>query len=221
MKRRNKTKKPKYGMNRKFLVQKATSDNRDEYSQEDSDEDNNADSLWEEVDSLGEELKERKYYSIKDGIVIDNIPHNKSFEVCRILGLINLDGIEILLEAGVLDKRFLDSGTNTSASSIRKDVLRIRYSASSIVIKAKEIHKIAIIAPDANVSYIENFKVAHSFKVKMPQILEGVIKCNNPNCVSVYASNVNPKFVLKEGLCEYECYFCKSQLKKEDYSLMK
>ena len=202
---------------------------------EDSEEEDNVSSsgIWEDVDDLGEELRKRKYYSIKKGIVIDNIPQNKSFEVCKILGIPR--GEEVFIEVGVLDEDLqIDSssgiaqkGSKDSKAIIKKkDIIRIKDAD----IKEKELNKIAIVAPYAEVAYIDHFKVSHTSKIRLPKILEGVVKCNNHNCVSVCASGVSSKFMTfqyensistgNEYKVKLVCHYCRSIINSEDVELI-
>ena len=50
--------------------------------------------------------------------------------------------------------------------------------------REEEINKIALIAPDATINVIRDYKVVEKYNVTLNDTLRGIIRCNNPKCVS-------------------------------------
>jgi len=49
-----------------------------------------------------------------------------------------------------------------------------------------EVNKIAILAPNATVSIIKNYKVKQKITVKLPEELVGVLNCTNPSLLFAF-----------------------------------
>lgn len=48
----------------------------------------------------------------------------------------------------------------------------------------EELNKIALIAPNATINIVKNAEVVEKQKVTLPEIIEGIVYCTNPNCIS-------------------------------------
>jgi len=106
---------------------------------------------------------------IKEGTVIDHIRAGEALRVLQILGITGKEG-EIVSVA-----------MNVPSSKIgKKDVLKV----ANRFLKIEETDKLALIAPQATVNIIKNYKVAEKRKVELPSVFKGLLKCPNPTCVS-------------------------------------
>ncbi|NIN67514.1 MAG: aspartate carbamoyltransferase regulatory subunit, partial [Anaerolineae bacterium] len=45
----------------------------------------------------------------------------------------------------------------------------------------REVDKIALIAPAATINIIRNFSVAEKYKVQVPAVARGILRCANPS----------------------------------------
>ncbi|HDN83199.1 MAG TPA: aspartate carbamoyltransferase regulatory subunit [Candidatus Altiarchaeales archaeon] len=110
-----------------------------------------------------------KIRNIKNGISIDHIDAGKAPQVLRILGI---------------DENFKDSVTLAmnvfSHKMKKKDIVKVENRDLDV----EEINKIAIVAPNATINWIKDFKVVRKEKVKLPKEIVSIIKCPNPSCVS-------------------------------------
>ncbi|RLI94840.1 MAG: aspartate carbamoyltransferase regulatory subunit [Candidatus Altiarchaeales archaeon] len=110
-----------------------------------------------------------KIRNIRNGISIDHINAGKAPEVLKILGI---------------DRGFTDSVTlamNVSSSKMKKkDIVKVENRDLDL----NEINKISIIAPNATINWIKDYKVIKKEKVKLPKELVGIIKCPNPACIT-------------------------------------
>ncbi len=136
------------------------------------------------------ELKIRK---IKQGTVIDHIPPGKSLKVLRILGISEKTPYIVSI------------GMNVPSKKIgKKDIVKVENKELS----EKETNKLALVAPDATINIIEDYKVTKKYKVSLPSIIEGIIKCPNPNCISNY-ERIPSKFIVeKRKPLKLRCYYC-------------
>lgn len=139
---------------------------------------------------------------IKDGTVIDHITSGHALDVAKILGITALRASVVTIAMNVTSKRLR-----------HKDMVKIegRFLASS------EIDKIALLAPHATVNIIKDYKVVEKMQVKLPDAIKGIIKCDNPSCVSNSNEPVQSKFyVEKEEPLRLKCHYCGHVMEKED-----
>lgn len=129
--------------------------------------------------------------SLKKGIVIDHIKRGLGI---KIFNLLHLDEIE--------DEVALILNAN-SPSQGRKDIVKI---ANNFDIN---LDAVAIIAPEATVNFIEDEKVVEKKQLELPEVSKGILKCQNPTCVSTTERNIESKFILidrEEKM--YKCAYC-------------
>ena len=136
--------------------------------------------------------KELKVSAIENGTVIDHIPSEKVFQVIRILNL-NENNNMVLF------------GTNLESSKMgKKGIIKV----SNKFFQADEINKIALVAPNATLIIIKNFKVTEKTKVQVPDAVEKIVKCFNPNCIT-NIEEVTTKFtVVDKEQMRLKCHYC-------------
>jgi len=106
---------------------------------------------------------------IKDGTVIDHIPSGKALEVLRILGIRRGSRERVSMAMNVESKKMK-----------RKDIVKVEGK----FISEEELNRISLIAPDATINIIENFEIRRKFRVRIPERVEGLLRCPNGNCIS-------------------------------------
>ena len=112
--------------------------------------------------------KERLVAAIENGTVIDHIPSEKTYEVANILGLQNLDTVVTI-------------GYNYLSKKIgRKGIIKIENKFFT----DEEISRLSVVAPHVVLNIIRNYEVVEKKKVETPDELRGIVKCNNPKCVT-------------------------------------
>jgi aspartate carbamoyltransferase regulatory subunit len=78
---------------------------------------------------------------------------------------------------------------------------------------AREIDKIALIAPTVTVNVIRNYNVAEKHRVTLPDRAVGILKCGNPNCISNTKEPVESEFVVRsKSPLRVFCRFCDREL---------
>ena len=135
---------------------------------------------------------------IKNGTVIDHITPGEGLTVIRILGI--QDGTNVT---------FTVATNVTSSRGGRKDMVKIE---NRELVKP-EVDKIALIAPDAKISIIRDFKVVAKKPVEVPSDIVGVIKCPNPNCISNTREPAQSKFVVHPR--GFRCQYCDTIISRE------
>lgn len=135
---------------------------------------------------------------IKNGTVIDHITPGEGLTVIRILGI--QDGTNVT---------FTVATNVTSSRGRRKDMVKIE---NRELVKS-EVDKIALIAPDAKISIIREFKVVAKKSVEVPSDIVGVIKCPNPNCISNTREPAQSRFVVHPR--GFRCRYCDTIISRE------
>ncbi len=132
---------------------------------------------------------------IRYGTVIDHIPVGRALTVLRILGVRPEGGYRIAILMNVESRKIG-----------RKDIVKIE----NLEIGVEETNKIALIAPEATVNIVRDYKVDVKRKVKPPQEVKGILKCINPTCITRQDREpVTPVFrMVSSTPLEYQCAYC-------------
>lgn len=139
---------------------------------------------------------------IKDGTVIDHIRGGYALDVIKILGITGKEKRVITIAVNVPSKRFKV-----------KDIVKIEGRA----LNSQEVNRIALVAPHASINIVHNYKVDEKLEVKLPNIIEGIIKCVNPCCVSNSDEPISSKFYVKnEEPLLLKCHYCGITLEQPD-----
>lgn len=139
---------------------------------------------------------------IKDGTVIDHIASGHALDVAKILGITGRRAGVVTIAMNVPSKRLR-----------HKDMVKIegRFLATS------EVDKIALLAPHASINIVKDYKVVEKQRVKLPDLIRGIVKCDNPACVSNSNEPVQSRFyVEKEEPLRLKCHYCGHIMEKED-----
>ncbi len=142
-----------------------------------------------------EEVKEMRVTPIRNGTVIDHIKCNMALRVLSILGI---------TEKGV------DSTVSVllhvpSKKGGWKDVVKIEDRE----LLAKEVDRIALIAPYATINIIRNYNVAEKHRVELPENVRGIVKCANINCITNLKEPVESRFdVISKDPPKLRCWYC-------------
>ena len=135
---------------------------------------------------------------IQHGTVIDHITPGEGLTVSRILGITRGSGVMVTVACNV-----------ESSHGGRKDLVKI---ADRELLK-EEVDKIALVAPDATISIIRDYQVVDKKQVEVPQEIEGVITCPNPNCITNTKEPVPTRFAAHSR--GFRCRYCDTVISRE------
>jgi aspartate carbamoyltransferase regulatory subunit len=146
--------------------------------------------------------KELRVSKIKAGTVIDHINGGYALDVVKILGITGRE------------KRVMTIAVNVPSKRLgAKDIVKIEGRALS----SREVNRIALVAPHATINIIRDYNVVEKLEVKLPKVIEGVIKCVNPACVSNSNEPAVAKFYVQdEEPLLLKCHYCGYILEKSD-----
>ncbi len=129
--------------------------------------------------------------SLKNGVVIDHIKAGLGIQIFELLGLADIDDeVALILNA-------------SSPQMGRKDIIKIENHLDI------NLDAVSIIDPKATVNIIKDEEVSEKVSLELPEVIEDVLTCQNPKCISTSERSVTSKFVLinrEEKI--YKCGYC-------------
>ena len=141
--------------------------------------------------------------AIKEGTVIDHISTSNTFKVAELLSLKSSEGVVTV-------------GVNFGSRRLgKKGVIKI----SSRFLTKSEVDRIALVAPEADINIIRGYNVTEKFSVDIPDVIEGIIKCANPNCITNREKIATKFHVLGRSPLKVRCHYCERLEGKENIEL--
>ncbi|HQQ12649.1 MAG TPA: aspartate carbamoyltransferase regulatory subunit [Bacteroidales bacterium] len=151
---------------------------------------------------MSDKRKELIVSAISNGTVIDHIPTENVFQVIKILGLHKLSNP-------------LYFGTNLESKKFgSKGIIKV----SDKYFEPEEINKIALVAPSATLIEIHDYEVVRKSTVTIPEKVDKMVKCFNPNCIT-NKEDVSTKFTVlydEAGNLKLACHYCEKNTSKEN-----
>ena len=148
--------------------------------------------------------KELKISAIASGTVIDHIPTDATFKVVEILDLEK-------------HKEIISIATNLQSKKLGlKGIVKV----GGKNLTQDEVNKIAIVAPDATVNIIKDFKVKEKIKVKTPEVIDNVVKCSNPVCITNNEQVATKFYIVKKDPLQIKCHYCERMMGKVDIEVV-
>lgn len=143
--------------------------------------------------------------TISDGTVIDHIESKSTFKLANMLNIQNENQVVLV-------------GMNLSSKKLgKKGIIKI----GGRNIPQVEINKIALIASEATVNIIKDYEVVEKFrKISVPEVIKGIVKCFNPNCVSNHEKTQSKFHTITKTPLTLKCYYCERTMKAEDIELL-
>lgn len=138
------------------------------------------------------EKKELAVAALENGTVIDHIPASVLFEVVRLLN-IEMSGVQLTI------------GNNLPSARLgKKGIIKV----ADTEFPESLLNRIALIAPTAKINVIRNYEVAEKRQVVLPDILTGVVKCNNPKCITNNEPMATRFAVVDRDPVTIRCCYC-------------
>ncbi|MEM2602096.1 MAG: aspartate carbamoyltransferase regulatory subunit, partial [Candidatus Bathyarchaeia archaeon] len=145
--------------------------------------------------------KDLRIQKIENGTVIDHITAGYALDVLRILNMDGKDGHVISIAMNV-----------RSDKMGKKDIVKIENRE----LRQQEVDKIALLAPKATINIIRDYGVAQKTRVRLPEVIRDIVRCDNPVCISNAKEPVEPKFyVVSTGPLLLRCHYCGREMGRE------
>ncbi|MBR2291997.1 MAG: aspartate carbamoyltransferase regulatory subunit [Prevotella sp.] len=130
--------------------------------------------------------------AIKNGTVIDHIPSEKTYQVAQLLRLQDLE-TPVTIGYNFLSKKLGKKGIIKIEDKFFTD---------------EEISRLSVVAPNIVLNIIRDFEVTEKKTVRTPEEIRGIVKCNNPKCIT----NNEPMathFHVTNGILT--CHYCEKE----------
>lgn len=135
---------------------------------------------------------ERQVAAIKNGTVIDHIPAEKTYQVVNLLQLETLETPVTI-------------GYNYPSNKIgRKGIIKV----SDKFFTDEEISRLSVVAQNVVLNIIHDYEVVEKKTVKTPDELRGIVKCNNPKCITNNEPMNTAFHVVNKEKGILKCHYC-------------
>ncbi len=137
---------------------------------------------------------------MENGTAIDHIPPSQLFKVASLLGLDKM-GNRITI------------GNNFHSNKMGcKGMIKI----AGKFFREDEINRIALVAPKVILNIIRDYEVVEKKTVTLPDELVGLVKCNNPKCITNNEPMPTRFDVIDKEAGTIRCRYCERKINKED-----
>ena len=130
--------------------------------------------------------------AIENGTVIDHIPSEKTYQVAQLL---NLDKLSSTVTIGY---------NYRSKKLGKKGIIKVEDKWFT----DEEISRLSVVAPNIVLNIIRDYEVVEKKTVCTPDEIKGIVKCNNPKCIT----NNEPMptyFHVTNGILT--CHYCEKE----------
>ena len=150
------------------------------------------------------EKKELQVAALENGTVIDHIPSDKVFTVVSLLDLQNTDG-NITIWNNFESKKLGKKGIIKVADRFFTD---------------EEVSRLSVVAPNIKLNIIRHYEVVEKKQIVMPDELKGIVKCNNPKCITNNEPMQTWFHVVDKELGILKCHYCEKEQQKDNIKLI-
>lgn len=133
--------------------------------------------------------------AIENGTVIDHIPAEKTYEVLQLLHL-----NELTTPVTV--------GCNLRSKKIgRKGIIKV----ADKFFTDEEISRLSVLAPNVVLNIIKGYEVVEKKTVTTPDHLRGIVKCNNPKCITNNEPMDTLFHIVNKERGTLKCHYCEKE----------
>lgn len=150
------------------------------------------------------EKKELQVAALENGTVIDHIPSDKLFTVVSLLNLKDMDS-NITIGYNLESKKLGKKGIIKIADKFFSD---------------EEINRISVVASNIKLNVIRNYAVVEKKEAIMPDELKGIVKCNNPKCITNNEPMQTWFHVIDKEKGLLKCHYCEKEQQKDNIKLI-
>ena len=130
--------------------------------------------------------------AIENGTVIDHIPSTKTYQVAQLLGLHKLE-TPVTIGYNFLSKKLGKKGIIKVEDKFFTD---------------EEISRLSVVAPNIVLNIIRDFEVVEKKTVTTPDEIRGIMRCNNPKCIT-NNEPMDTYFHVSDGILT--CHYCEKE----------
>ncbi|HAZ06687.1 aspartate carbamoyltransferase regulatory subunit [Acetobacterium wieringae] len=128
---------------------------------------------------------------LKKGIIIDHIEAGHGFEIYKELHLNDIDDVVVLLK------------NIPSKKMKQKDLIKIETDLQI------DMTVLGLIDPNVTINFVKNGELYKKISLTLPTVVNGIMTCKNPRCITQYEDVKDIKFFLvNEEKKQYRCEYC-------------
>ncbi|AWW26053.1 aspartate carbamoyltransferase regulatory subunit [Acetobacterium carbinolicum] len=128
---------------------------------------------------------------LKKGIIIDHIEAGHGFEIYKELHLNDIDDVVVLLK------------NIPSKKMKQKDLIKIETDMQI------DMTVLGLIDPNVTINFVKNGELYKKISLTLPKVVNGIMTCKNPRCITQYEDVQDIKFFLvNEEKRQYRCEYC-------------
>lgn len=133
--------------------------------------------------------------AIQNGTVIDHIPTDKTYQVVSLLKL-----EELTTQVTI--------GYNYHSKKLgRKGIIKVEDKFFT----DEEISRLSVVAPNIVLNIIHDYEVVEKKTVTTPDELKGIVKCNNPKCITNNEPMSTLFHVTDKEHGTLKCHYCEKE----------
>lgn len=136
--------------------------------------------------------KEMQVAAIENGTVIDHIPAEKTYQVAQLLNLKEMS-TPVTIGYNLPSKKIGKKGIIKVADKFFTD---------------EEVNRLSVVAPKIVLSVIRDYEVVEKKTVETPDELRGIVKCNNPKCITNNEPMATVFNVVDKEKGTLKCHYC-------------
>ena len=143
--------------------------------------------------------------AIENGTVIDHIPAEKTYQVVNLLQLEKMDTPVTI-------------GYNLPSKKIgKKGIIKV----ANKYFTDEEINRLSVVAPNIGLSIIKDYEIVEKKTVETPDTLRGIVKCNNPKCITNNEPMQTLFHTVDKVLGIVRCHYCDKEQQLDKVELCK
>lgn len=148
--------------------------------------------------------KELAVAALCNGTVIDHIPSDALFKCVKILGIEKMDSAVTI-------------GNNLASKKLgTKGIIKV----ADVYFPEAVLNRLALIAPDAVVNIIRDFDVVEKLHVVLPETIVGIVKCDNPKCITNNEPMATRFHLIDRQDGELRCHYCGHSVNTADATII-
>ena len=133
--------------------------------------------------------------AIQNGTVIDHIPADKTYQVVSLLKLERLP-TQVTIGYNLRSKKLG-----------RKGIIKVEDKFFT----DEEISRLSVLAPNIVLNIIKDYEVIEKKTVTTPDELRGIVKCNNPKCITNNEPMPTLFHVMDKSSGILKCHYCEKE----------
>ena len=149
-------------------------------------------------------VAELQVAALQNGTVIDHIPTDKLFTIVNLLGLMNVENNMTI-------------GNNLESKKLgKKGIIKV----ADRFFTDEEISRLSVVAPNVKLNIISDYEVVEKKQDLMPDEIRGIVKCNNPKCITNNEPMATIFHVIDKEQGTLKCHYCEKEQNKENLKLL-